>query len=97
LWLKNSSTRIYDLILGPPNNWVWLASRLEEAVKRLWGVQAEHREADAKLGALRSCATGDRNLMLEWSGGTSSLARSLSSATELIEGCIDVVAANVVC
>jgi hypothetical protein len=49
------------------------------------------------LEALRSSIAWVWDLVLERADGTSSLAASLSSAVELIEDCIDVVAVNGVC
>jgi hypothetical protein len=46
--------RICDLMLRPPFDWVQLADRLEEAIRRLQAEQAERQEADAELEHPRS-------------------------------------------
>jgi hypothetical protein len=57
-------------------------------------MQEEHQEEVAKLRALQSFTTWVQDLVLKGSDGTSSLAVLLSSAVDLIEGRIDVVAIN---
>jgi hypothetical protein len=52
--LEDSGSRVYDLILGPVDNRVRLAVRLEEATGRLQEMQDEHQEAVLELGALQS-------------------------------------------
>jgi hypothetical protein len=71
-----------------------LTVRLEEAAGWLQVTQEEHREVVVELRALRSSATQVWDLVLRGSDETSSLAVSLSSATDLIKGCIDAVASN---
>jgi hypothetical protein len=94
LHLKNSGMRVCNLILGPPGDWFWSTDHLEEAIRQLQVVQDEHQEADAKLKVLWSSSTWVRDLVLKRSNKTSSLATSLSSAADLIEGHVDVAAAN---
>jgi hypothetical protein len=89
--LENSSTRICDLILGPPFGRVRLADSLEEAIRQL---QAKRREAVAELEGLRSSAARVQDLVLGGPARTSSLAVLLSLAAELIEDHINIAASN---
>jgi hypothetical protein len=54
----------------------------------------EHREAVIELRALQSSATQVWDLVLKRSNEASTLAVSLSSATDLIKGSIDAAVAN---
>jgi hypothetical protein len=94
LRLENSGTRIYDLILGLPDDRIRLAEHLNEAVRWLWLVQVECREADVELEALRSSVTRVWDLVLEGYERMSSLVTSLSSVAELIEGRVNAAATN---
>jgi prophage DNA circulation protein len=85
--------RICDLILGPASDRVWLVDHLEEAIG--W-IKSEHHEVDDELEGFWSSATQVQNMVLGGPTGTSSLVASLSSAAELIKGCINIVAANLV-
>jgi hypothetical protein len=68
--------------------------QLEEATGRFWVMQDEHREAIDKLRALQSSATRVRDLVLKRSDKMSSLAASMSSAADQVEGRIDTMIAN---
>jgi hypothetical protein len=57
-------------------------------------MQDEHREVVVKLRALRSSVARVWDLVLKRFDKTSSLAVSLSSATDLIEGHVNAAAAN---
>jgi hypothetical protein len=57
-------------------------------------MQDEHREAVVKLRALQSSVARVWDLVLKRFDKTSSLVVSLSSATDLIEGHVNAVAAN---
>jgi hypothetical protein len=92
--LKSSGIRICDLILELPSGQVRLANRVDEVLRRLQVKQAEHREMDIKREGLWSSIVQIWDLVLGGPDGTSSLASSLSSATELVEGCIDVMTSN---
>jgi hypothetical protein len=39
---ETSGSRVYDLILGPADDWVHLAVRLEEASRQVQAMQDEH-------------------------------------------------------
>jgi hypothetical protein len=94
LYLKNFGSRAYDLILGLGDDWVRPTVRLEEAIEQPQLMHEEHREAIIELRALQSSTTRVRHLVLRGSDETSSLATSLSSAADLIEGRINVAATN---
>jgi hypothetical protein len=57
LCLKDSGSRVCDLILGPTNNRVLPTVCPEESTGRLLVMQDEHREAVVELMALHSSAT----------------------------------------
>jgi hypothetical protein len=86
--------RICDLLLGPPPIRAGLADRLGEAARQLrvnlatWG--------DAELETLRTLVARVQDLVLGGAGGPSSLAASMSTMVEQLEGQIDNTAANVV-
>jgi hypothetical protein len=94
LRLEGFGMRICDLILGPPFGWVQLVDHLEEAIGRLQMEPAGHREANAELEALWNSTSRVRGLVLGRSIRMSSLSMTVSSAMELIEGHIDIVADN---
>jgi prophage DNA circulation protein len=66
---------------------------LEQAIRR---IKSGHHEVDAELEGFWSSATQVQNMVLGGPTGMSSLVASLSSAAELIKGCINIVAANLV-
>jgi hypothetical protein len=94
LWLEWPGTRICDLLLGPTSSWAQLADHLDEAVRQLGTELAARWEVDAELEALWTSATWVEDLVLDRADGPSSLAASLSSAVDLLEGWVDVMAAN---
>jgi hypothetical protein len=51
--------KIYDLVLGPPNNQVRMTDYLEDAIRRFQGMQEEHREVVIELKALQSFVAQD--------------------------------------
>jgi hypothetical protein len=57
LHLENSSMRVYNLILGSPNNWVRSINHLEVPIRQFHVMQEEHREAVIELEALWSSTT----------------------------------------
>jgi hypothetical protein len=59
LCLENSGMKIYDLVLGPPNNQVRMTDYLEDAIRRFQGMQEEHREVVIELKALQSFVAQD--------------------------------------
>jgi hypothetical protein len=94
LRVEKSDVRVCDLILGSPSSQIRLANRLEEAIVRLWAEQAARWEVNAELEALRHSAARIQDLVLKRVNGTSSLVASLSSTTEPLEECIDVMDVN---
>jgi hypothetical protein len=94
LCLERPGARVCDLIHGPPSGRARLANCMEEAAGQLGVEQAARREVNTKLEAIRNSAAWVLDLVLEWADGSSSLAASLSLTVKLLEGCIDVVAAN---
>jgi hypothetical protein len=89
--------RIYDLLLRPPYGQARLADRLEEAPRWLGTELAVRWEADVELEAQQASAAWVRDLVLDGADKSSSLATSLSTAVELLEGRIDAAEANEVC
>jgi hypothetical protein len=71
-----------------------LADRLDEATGQLRAELAARRAADAELEALWTMATRVRDMVLDNVDRPSSLAASMSMVVELLEGWIDVEAAN---
>jgi hypothetical protein len=57
-------------------------------------MQDDHREAVVELRALLSSTVQVQDLVLYKSDEASSLAASLSSAANLIKGCVDAAATN---
>jgi hypothetical protein len=95
--LERPGMRIYDLLLRPPYGQARLADRLEEAPRRLGTELAVRWEADVELEAQQASAAWVRDLVLDGADKSSSLATSLSTAVELLEGRIDAAEANEVC
>jgi hypothetical protein len=85
-WLVRPSTRIHNLLLGPPSGWAQLANRLDEALKQLRVELATQREADVELEALRTLATRVQDLVLGSIDGSSSLAASMYVIADLLDG-----------
>jgi hypothetical protein len=54
-------------------------------------------EVDAELEALQTLAAWVQDLVLDNADGKSSLAASLSTVVELLEGQVDIAAANGIC
>jgi hypothetical protein len=80
--LKRPTTRICDLLLGPPPGQAWLADRLDEATGQLREELAAQREVEAELEALQSSAARVQDLVLGDVGRSSSLATSMSTVAE---------------
>jgi hypothetical protein len=80
--LERPTTRICDLLLGPPPSRAWLAGRLDEAVTRLKVEQATQREAEAELEDLWSSAVRVWDLVLGVVGGSSLMVASMSMVME---------------
>jgi hypothetical protein len=97
LHLENFGLTVCNLILGPADDQVQPIVYQEEAIGRLQAMQEEHQEVVIKLRAQGSSTTWVQDLVLKGSDGASSLAASLSSAVDLIEGRINTVATNRVC
>jgi hypothetical protein len=93
-WLERPGVRIYDLLLGPPSDRAHLANCLDDAAGQLGVELAAWREVDADLEALRTLATWVRDLVLDRVDMPSSLAASLSTVAELLEGHVDTETAN---
>jgi hypothetical protein len=74
-----------------------LADHLDEAVGQLRVELDEWREADAELEALQTSAARVQGLVLDNIDGLSSLAASLSTVVELLDGQIDTTTTNGVC
>jgi hypothetical protein len=55
-WLEQATTRICDLLLGPPTDRAQLADGLDEAARQLRVELVARREADVELEALRTSA-----------------------------------------
>jgi hypothetical protein len=85
--LDTSSSRICGPVLGLANDRFNLAILLQEATGRLQAMQDEHH-------ALSNSVARVWDLVLKRSGEASSLAMSLSSMADLIEGRVDVAAAS---
>jgi hypothetical protein len=94
LRLERPGMRVYELILGPPSNRARLADRLEEVTGWLGVEQVARQEVDAEVEALRASAIWIWDMVLDGASGPSSLAASLSSVVELLEGCIDAATTN---
>jgi hypothetical protein len=83
---ERPAVRIYDQLLGPPSGQNQLADHLDEDTVQLGVKLAAQWEVDAELQALWTSATRVRNLVLDNTDGSSSLAASMSTAVELLEG-----------
>jgi hypothetical protein len=90
LRFEDSGSGICDLILGPVDDHVCSAVRLEEATGRLQVMWDEHWE----LRALQNFASQVWDMVLKGSDEMSSLAVSLSAAADLIDGRVDAAATN---
>jgi hypothetical protein len=95
--LKWPSVRICHLLLGSPSGRARLADQLEESARWLRTELAARREADAELEALWTTAAWVRDLVLDKANMSSSLATSLSTIMELLEGSVNIVATNRFC
>jgi hypothetical protein len=95
--LEQPSASICDLLLGPPPDQARWADRLDEAIRRLEVELTTRWQVDAKLEALQTLAAWVWDLVLDNIDGPSSLLAYLSMVVKLLEGQIDVVAANGVC
>jgi hypothetical protein len=93
-FLERPGTRVCDLILGLPSGRTQLGDWLEEVAEWLKAELAARREADATLEASQALAARIQDLVLGGDDGLSSLAASLSSVVELLEGHVDAAAAN---
>jgi hypothetical protein len=60
LYLENSSTRVYDLVLRSVDDHVWSTVHLEEVTERLQAMQEEYREAVIELGPCRALSLGSK-------------------------------------
>jgi hypothetical protein len=85
-WLEWPGVRIHDPLLGLPSNWAQLVNRLDEAAGQLGAELAARQEVDAELEALWTSTALVQNLVLDGADGPSSLAASLSTLAELLEG-----------
>jgi hypothetical protein len=85
--LKNSSSRVYDLVLGSADDRVHLVVHLEEAVGCLQAMQDEHQ-------AFQSSVIRIWDLVLQRFDEAPSIVAALSSTTNLIEGRVDAAATN---
>jgi hypothetical protein len=94
LRLERPATRICDLLLGPPHGRARLARRLDVTIGQLRAELAAHREADTELEALRTSVVLVQDSVLDNIDGSCSLVVSLSTVVELLEGRINIVAAN---
>jgi hypothetical protein len=92
--LEHSAMRICDLLLGPPPGRARLADRLDEAARQLGAELATQREADAELEALQTLVVRLQDWVLESADRPSSLASSMSTTVELLEGRINIESAN---
>jgi hypothetical protein len=93
-WLEWTSTRICDLLLGPPPHQAQWADRLDEAVGWLDVELTTWQPVDAELEALRISNAWVHDLVLDNIYGPSSPAAPLSMVAELLKGRIDVAATN---
>jgi hypothetical protein len=93
-WLEQTAMRICNLLHGPPTSRDRLANRLDGAIGQLRVELATHREANAEPEALWTLAVRVQDLVVGSADGPSSLAASMSTAAELVEGRIDAAAAN---
>jgi hypothetical protein len=92
--IEQPTARICDLLLGPLPSQARMADHLDQADRQLGVELATRWEADAELEALRISAAWVQDLVLGGVNGTSSLAASMSMTAELLEGRIDIGAAN---
>jgi hypothetical protein len=87
--LKQPGARICDLLLGPPYSQARLANRLDEAAGQLGAKLAARREVNTELEPLWTLVMWVQDLVLDRADKPSSLAASLSTAAELLEGWVD--------
>jgi hypothetical protein len=86
--------RSYDLLLGPLTGRARLVDHLDEATGQLRVELAARQEVDVELEALQTLVARVQDLVLGSADGSSSLETSMSIVAELLEGWIDVAAAN---
>jgi hypothetical protein len=91
---ERPTTRICDMLLGPPLGRAWLTDHLNEVVGQLNVELVAQQEAEAELEALRSLAARFWDLVLGGVDGSSSLAMSMSAVVELLENWIDASVAS---
>jgi hypothetical protein len=92
--IERHAMKICDLLLGPPPDRARLADRLDEATRQFGVELAARWEVDAEVEALRILVARVQDLVLGSADGTSSLAASMSTTVELLDGRIDTSAAN---
>jgi hypothetical protein len=86
--------RIHDLLLGPPLGQARWADCLDAAIGKLGAKPVARREVDVVLEALQTLVARVLDLVLGNADESSSMVASLSAVVELLEGRIDIVAAN---
>jgi hypothetical protein len=86
LQLQRPATMIYDPLLGPPPSQARLASSLDKAAEQLRVQLAARQEENVELEALRTSTARVWDLVLDNADGPSSLAASMSTVVELLEG-----------
>jgi hypothetical protein len=92
--LKRPTTRICDMLLGPPTSRAGLANCLDEAARKIWVELATRQEGEAELEDLQSLAAWVWDLVLDDANGPSSLVVSMSSVAKLLESRIEAEATN---
>jgi hypothetical protein len=92
--LERPTMRICDLLLRPPPGRTRLTDHLNEATEQLRVELATQQEVHVELEALLTSTMHVRDLVLDNTDGLSSLAASMSTVVELLEGRIDAAAAN---
>jgi hypothetical protein len=94
LRLECPATRVWDLLLGPSSVQARLTDRLDEAARQLRAELAVWLEADVEMEALWDSATRVWDFMVGNANGLSSLAASMCTVVELLEGRIAAAAPN---
>jgi hypothetical protein len=92
--LERPDARIRGLLLGPPLGQAQWGDCLDEATRQLGAKLVALLEVEVKLEILRASAAQVRDLVLDNINMSSSLAASLSTVVELLEGQINTMAAN---
>jgi hypothetical protein len=93
-WLERPTMSICDLLLGAPPSWARLADQLDEPIGMLTAKLAAQWEVGVELESLQTLAMHVWDLVLDNVDGSSSLAASMSTVVELLEGWIDATATN---